>query len=138
MKDEEEQSQGFVSKQRDLLTKTTIVFNGLEITVKDGVGLSIAQKRIIEKLKTPSIKSEWKSERTLAQYNGMNCRPEMSAAVQLIALKKKMTTKPQYTSSKRTFGHLKKDQCTRTGFCKNLLGFNTSSRIIRFIFRKRT
>lgn len=100
------------------MTTYTTILNGPKIRVKDGVGLSISQKKNLEKLKVPESETAFKSQRALAQYIGVNCRSEIWAAFKLIAQRKKTVEEAQYASLKLTLELLKRTPAKGHDFVK--------------------
>ena len=76
-------------------------------TFEEGVRYSMSQADKIEKLAIAETQQEFTSQRALAQYIGVNVRPDICAPVQLIAPGKLPTTDKERKSLKKTTKFLK-------------------------------
>lgn len=78
----------------------------MELLLKgDGMFL-MTQKEKINKLETPRTEERFKSQRTPGQYIGVNCRPDICAAVQPIAPGHQAICDAQFKSLRKVVDHL--------------------------------
>lgn len=93
---EENASKDFRCKPRTMITKDPISFNGIQITKKAGNIYQIAQPDEITDLVITTDQKVFAGQRASAQYVGVNTRPEICAAVQIIARGNSPTIKKEY------------------------------------------
>lgn len=96
LKDEEKESKAFRCKERVVVGKTPISFNGLQLRMDTDRRGFISQPDKISNLKAASNQAEFASIRALAQYIGVNSRPDLCAPVQLIAPGGEPASKGEY------------------------------------------
>lgn len=65
------------------------------------------QRKKISRISHPTTYNAFASKRVMAQYVGVNCRPDVCAAVQLIAPGGDRVTKEEYLTMNRVIIHLK-------------------------------
>lgn len=93
-----------------MITDKPTSFNGIMIH-KEGTKMVIAQKEKIDRLHMVDTQVEFNSQRALAQYVGVNVRPDVCAPIQLIAPGSQPTTDAEFKSLRRSTKFLKE---TRT------------------------
>lgn len=99
-------------------------FNGLMVNrTTEGV-FSTTQGEKIDWLILPKTQDDFHSHRDLAQYVEVNIRPEVCAAVQVIALRNKPTDKEGYKSLEKGVKFLKQTVTQCLNFVK--LKLNTT------------
>ena len=81
---EEIASKQFRCKPRTIISSENTSFNGINIK-KTTASYSITQSDKVDKLVDPTTSVEYASHRALAQYVGVNTRPDICAPVQLLA-----------------------------------------------------
>lgn len=104
---EEKESNSFSSKPRRRLHLKPTNFNGFSTSLQSDKIIRITQKKKITKLNIPRTEEGFKSQRGLAQYIGVKCRPNVCAAVQLIAPGREAIDEAQLTSLREAIRHLK-------------------------------
>lgn len=83
--DEQKTSKEVFCKELYCLQELPTLFNGLDISInREGVYF-MNQEEKSNQLLVPKTEKAFKSQRALGQDTGMNCRPDVCAAVQLIA-----------------------------------------------------
>lgn len=85
MDQEEEESKEFRSKARTELTTKTTEFNGIRVQRTENGTIKMDQVDKISKIYITEMQVQFASQRVLAQYDGGNSRPEICAAMQLLA-----------------------------------------------------
>lgn len=109
--EEQTASARFRCKPRTAIATKPITFNGINIsrTTFDQTKhkYSINQTDKINKLSIVNDQKDFTSHRALAQYIGVNARPDVCAPVQLVAPGSTPTTDEEYKLFKRTVKHLK-------------------------------
>lgn len=106
MEEEQHHSQAFRCKPRTRLSAIPTTFNGITITSHDNM-IKIQQTEKIMKLKPATTDKEFASQRALAQYIGVNVRPDTCAPIQLIAPGNAPTTKSEFKTLKKATAFLK-------------------------------
>ena len=104
--EEEKASSRFKCKPRTYLDKSQILFNGLCIKQIDKGLISMTQEEKIDKVKHPTTEEEFASQRALAQYIGVCSRPDICAAVQLLAPGSEPTTPAEMKQFSKAVKHL--------------------------------
>ena len=117
MSDEEIASSKFICKPRSLLTNKPLTFNGLTLTRSTNGKIYATQKEKILRLKHPTNQSEFTSNRALAQYIGVCVRPDLCAAIQLLAPGKEPTTPTEMKQLTKTINRLHETSDTGLSFC---------------------
>lgn len=102
LEEEQEASKHFRSKPRTKLGPNPTAFNGLEIARHDDGIITITQEDKIYRIRTPTSQAELASQRALAQYVGVNTRPDVCAAIQLVAPGSKPPTPAEFKSFAKT------------------------------------
>ena len=115
--DEEIGSKSFRCKPRTKLSEKPTSFNGIFIKHQDG-RYTIDQQDKIEKLTIAKTQKEFSSMRALAQYIGVNTRPDICAPIQLIAPGNKQTTTAEFKSLTKTTNFLTKTKNQGLDFIK--------------------
>lgn len=91
-REEEESSSTFKSKERMILGKKPMSFNGVQVTrTEDGV-ITMERKDKIDGLSLPTDDKHFSSRRATVQYIGVNCSLDVCAPIKLIAPVKYQTT----------------------------------------------
>lgn len=108
---ESEASKEFQCKERTMLTEKPVKFNGIQIRQQSTGEIEITQTDKVERLKMPKEEKEFTSQRALAQYVGVNTRPDICTAVQLLTPGHEATMKEEFTAFKKTLQFL---QSTKT------------------------
>lgn len=75
------------------------MFNGIELVEIQDDTIKMTQEKKIEELQIPKTEESFRSQRALAQYISVNCRPNICATVQLIALVNTKVEERQFKSS---------------------------------------
>lgn len=105
--EEEEQSSGtFKSKERIMLGTEVMAFNGVRVSRIANGGIKMDQGDKIRSLSFPTSDKQFASKRAMAQYIGVNCRPDVCAPVQLVAPGREPTSKDEYRTLKKVITHL--------------------------------
>lgn len=82
---EEEESKAFRSEPKTHIGITPTMFKGVEfVKIQDGT-IKVTQEKKIGELKIPTTEEGFRSHRTLVQYIGVSCQPDICATDQLIA-----------------------------------------------------
>lgn len=125
---EENGSRRFKCKPRQKLeTGISVMFNGCHITAYGSAGYGITQSDKRSKLKPPTTREEFVSNRALAQYIGCCTRPDICAAVQLLASATDDPSEKNYTSLQKIIKHC--NNTTKSGLRYIPLDLNS----IRFL-----
>ena len=101
MEDEERASTVFRCKPRTPISTKPISFNGIYIC-KKGETYSMTHGEKIDKLECVETQKAFVSQKALAQYIGVNVRPDVCASIQLVAPGSKPTSDEEYKTFKRT------------------------------------
>lgn len=107
LRTEDEMSAAFLSKLRKAIGKTKILIHGVELSLTSEKKIRVTQQKKILDLKTPTTQESFRRRRALAQYIGVNCRPDICITVRLIAPGNSNVEEKQYKSLKKVVDHLK-------------------------------
>ena len=103
--EEERASNKFRCKERTPISSRPVEFNG--ITLMNNMGTyTMMQADKILKLRVPTNNAEYISQRALAQYVGVNVRPDVCAPVQLLVPGKEEVTTLQYKQLKKVLEYM--------------------------------
>lgn len=95
------------SKGRKHLSDNIKTFNDIRLTTEHDGTIKKDQSDKIEMLRTPSTEPVFISIRAKARYIGVNCRPDMSAAIELIAPGSEPIKMAEMRSTRQVGEHLK-------------------------------
>lgn len=113
--EEEEAVARFKIKPRKPINEDETIFNGISIISNKNGEVLINQSDKIDKFDIPHDEKNFACQRSMAQYIGVNFRPDICAPVQLIAPGSQMTTTTEYATLSKVIKHLKgsKHECLR-------------------------
>lgn len=105
--EDEEARRTFKTKPIQQLRDIPIVFNGV-ILKKEGQSMMMTQAENTAKLRIPECERSFASIRAMAEYMGVNLRPDIAAGVQFIAPGGHPTDKEEFATLKKFINHLKR------------------------------
>lgn len=113
---EEEASAHFKHKPRLYLVRDPVRFTGMQVRQLETFEILLGQDEKIDKLEIPTGQKEFASNRSLAQYVGVNIRPGTCAPVQLIAPVNTPTTADDFKPFKKVVLFLRETKDTHLRF----------------------
>lgn len=90
-----------------MLRGEPITFKGVRLMQEKRGKIRMDQKEKIEKLKIPTTEKEFASRRAMAQYTGVNCRPDLCVEVKHIAQVGEYIPKAEFTILRNVITHLR-------------------------------
>lgn len=107
--DEEQEEKTFKTKPISQLADTPISFNGVQLANGTNGIIIRDQAEKIKRLTIPTTEKYFASARAMAQYIGVNCRPDVGAAVQLNAPGGQTVTKDEFSTLRKVILYLQSD-----------------------------
>lgn len=102
---EHEMSAVLQSKRRKVIRKTKKLCNGVKQSVTSDKKITMTEQKKILDRKMPTTQESFRSQPTLTQYFGVNCRPDICPDVHLIASGNSDVKEEQYKSLTKAFDH---------------------------------
>lgn len=111
-------SKAFICKPKTFLEGQPTTVNGVELSLRQNGEITIAQKKKIENPVTSTTEDEFRSQRSLAKYIGVSCRPDVFDTVQLIEPRSTKVENAQFKSLRKEFRHLNETKKVGLDFVK--------------------
>lgn len=104
---EQKASLRYKGKPRKTLSKDPTIFNCSIMNQSDDGSITMRQTDKISLLQPPTNQKSFTSQRAMAQYVGVNTRPDVTASVHLFAPGNEPATEDDFRILKRKIGHMK-------------------------------